>query len=157
MASKTDTSPGTKLAGIFKGLWQATEEEVARLESAVAVRDQVLATVITNLRHGVSVPDVLKWWDDEGRAMVQRHPAAMAQGALLEALNCRSLFANPDAMRTAADEIDCCGGPMRCETAWHEWDTNASGCRASERGEYCPNDVAETLRALANVAEGKKP
>lgn len=78
------------------------------------------------------------------------------QTVLVEALNCRDLFINPAILRRSADEIDCCNG-SRCDHAWHEWDTNASGCRQSECGEYCPNDVAETLRALANVAEGKRP
>lgn len=80
---------------------------------------------------------------------------------LRAALNCRNLFINPEALELAADEIDCCGAALRCEHAWHEWDTNASGCRRSECGEYCPNDVAETLRELANVSRaaltGTKP
>lgn len=68
---------------------------------------------------------------------------------LSAALYERDMFLNPDALEEAADEIDCCSG---CDHVWHESDTNASGCYASERGEYCPNDVAETLRALARVA-----
>lgn len=68
---------------------------------------------------------------------------------LIAALNERDLFINPDLLDQAADEIDCCPG---CENVWREYDTNASGCRKSEYGEYCPNDVAETLRALAKVA-----
>lgn len=78
-----------------------------------------------------------------------------AEGKSLRgALDARDMFLNPDTLKLAADEIDCCGGNAhRCDNAWHEWDTNASGCHASERGEYCPNDVAETLRALAEVAE----
>lgn len=45
--------------------------------------------------------------------------------------------------------IDCGGS---CENIWWESDTNASGCRKSENGDYCPNDVAETLRDVAKVA-----
>lgn len=68
------------------------------------------------------------------------------------ALNERDLFINPDAMDQAADEIDCGGATDGCGHCWQEWDTGAGGCRKSERGDYCPNDVAETLRALAKVA-----
>lgn len=77
---------------------------------------------------------------------------------LKAALNERDLFINPHLMEQAADEIDCGGF---CENIWWESDTNASGCRKSEKGEYCPNDVAETLRAVAKVARaaltGEKP
>jgi len=73
-----------------------------------------------------------------------------AQTAVIDALNERDFFINPPLLRQAADEIDCDGS---CEHIWHEGDTNASGCKRSENGEYCPNDVAETLRALAKVAE----
>ena len=65
------------------------------------------------------------------------------------ALNERDLFINPDCMEVAADEIDCCPG---CESSWSEWDTGASGCKKSELGQYCPNDLAETLRSLAKVS-----
>ena len=67
---------------------------------------------------------------------------------IMQALDERDMFLNPDTLDRAADEIDC----SLCEYAWTEWDTNASGCSASERGDYCPNDVAETLRALAKVS-----
>lgn len=72
--------------------------------------------------------------------------------ALLAALNERDLFINPDALDQAANEIDCGALTDGCDYCWHEWDTNAGGCWKSERGDYCPNDVAETLRALAKVA-----
>lgn len=40
-------------------------------------------------------------------------------------------------------------------------DGDAAGCGLSEKGGYCPNDVAETLRAVAKVARaaltGEKP
>lgn len=66
-----------------------------------------------------------------------------------EALDTRDLFSNPDLLDQAAEEIDCDG---MCENIWREGDTNASGCYAAEKGEYCPNDVAETLREVAKVA-----
>lgn len=72
-----------------------------------------------------------------------------ANGALVAALNERDLFSNPDVLDKWANEIDCCPG---CENVWWESDTNASGCHKSERAEYCPNDLAETLRAVAKVA-----
>jgi hypothetical protein len=65
------------------------------------------------------------------------------------ALNTRDLFINPDLLEYAADEIDC---GCECDTYWREFDTNASGCKASEKGEYCQNDLAETLRELAKLA-----
>ena len=68
---------------------------------------------------------------------------------LREALDERGLFSNPDFMDEIANEIDCCPG---CENVWWESDTNASGCGLSEKGGYCPNDLAETLRAVAKVA-----
>jgi len=74
--------------------------------------------------------------------------------ALINALNERDLFINPQSLMQAADEIDCGGS---CDHLWHEYDTNASGCKRSENGEYCPNDIAETLRALAKVAESYFP
>jgi hypothetical protein len=68
---------------------------------------------------------------------------------LREALDVRDMLSNPDTLDVAADEIDCCPG---CDCTWHEYDTNAGGCRTSERGGYCPNDLAETLRAIAKAA-----
>ena len=80
------------------------------------------------------------------------HDLYDALDALTEAVDHRDLFLNPDALDQAADEIDC--GPG-CDRIWHELGTNASGCRASEKGEYCPNDAAETLREIAKVARQK--
>lgn len=84
--------------------------------------------------------------------------AAEARIAKLEgALDERGLFSNPAFMVEIADEIDC---GASCENIWWESDTNASGCHLSEKGDYCPNDLAETLRAVAKVARaalGEKP
>lgn len=74
------------------------------------------------------------------------------EAELLRALDEREMFLNPRALEEAADEIDCCPG---CDWEWREWDTNASGCRKSERGEYCRNDVAGTLRAVARVSRSR--
>jgi hypothetical protein len=70
-------------------------------------------------------------------------------GRLMAAVDERDMFLNPESLEQAADEIDCCPD---CDHTWHEYDTNAGGCHASEKGDYCPNDVAETLRAIAKVA-----
>ena len=65
------------------------------------------------------------------------------------ALNERCLFINPHLLEQAAGEIDCCPG---CESVSTDYSVNCSECSKSDNGEYCPNDVAETLRALAKVA-----
>lgn len=69
--------------------------------------------------------------------------------ALREAVNERDLFINPDLLDQAADEIDCC---PHCDCITREWDTNHTMCVKADKGEYCPNDLAETLRAIAKVA-----
>ncbi|MBN9458485.1 MAG: hypothetical protein J0I54_17785 [Bosea sp.] len=78
------------------------------------------------------------------------HRNARRLAAIEQALNHRDLFINPDFMEEIAGEIDCAGSG--CEHVWSEWDTGASGCTVSEKGTYCPNDLAETLRELARVA-----
>jgi hypothetical protein len=77
------------------------------------------------------------------------HRNAARLAAIEQALNARDLFINPHLMEAMAARIDCEDG---CDHVWHEPDTNAGGCHRSERGEYCPNDLAETLRELARVA-----
>ncbi|MBX3488567.1 hypothetical protein [Parvibaculum sp.] len=69
---------------------------------------------------------------------------------LRSALNTRDLLANPAALLAAANEIDC---GRNCERGWNGINTNASGCRKSEYGDYCANDVAETLRAIAAITQ----
>lgn len=89
----------------------------------------------------------------EQTAALLRAPVAVTVDELAElkeALDSRCLYCNPQILRAIADEIDCDG---QCEFIWREWDTNAGGCHKSERGDYCPNDLAETLRAVARVAE----
>lgn len=76
--------------------------------------------------------------------------AAEARIEKLEgALNERDLFINPHLMEQAADEIEC---GASCENIRREYDTNVAWCRKSEKGEYCPNDLADTLRAVAKAA-----
>lgn len=65
------------------------------------------------------------------------------------ALDEQCMWSNPDTFEQAADAITCDG---MCEHAWREYDTNAGGCYAEERGEYCPFVVAETLRAVGKCA-----
>jgi hypothetical protein len=77
---------------------------------------------------------------------------------VISALDERGMWSNPETLKTAADEIDC---DHSCDWMTHEYDTNFSMCRKSERGEYCPNDVAEALRGMFNcatlaLAEGKQ-
>lgn len=67
-----------------------------------------------------------------------------------DALDECEMFSNPQTFDQAADHIDCC--KSGCDYVRHEYDVGASWCRASGRGEYCPNDLAETLRAIARVA-----
>lgn len=87
--------------------------------------------------------------ENDYRQLVEALAASEArERTLREALDCRDLFSNPKLMRHIADEIDC---GFHCENCWREWDTNAAGCYASEAGKYCPNDLAETLRALAAI------
>lgn len=88
-------------------------------------------------------------WKDVGVALAALAAVEKERDELREALNERNLFSNPDFIEEIADEIDC---ERSCENIWWESDTNASGCRVSERGDYCPNDLAETLRAVAKVA-----
>lgn len=86
----------------------------------------------------------------DGPDAAARIEALKARVAELEgALNERDLFINPEALEEAANEIDC--GPD-CECIYREHDVNFSMCLKSDKGEYCPNDVAETLRALAKVS-----
>jgi hypothetical protein len=73
----------------------------------------------------------------------------ITEASLLAALNERDLFNNPDLMEIAAREIDCRSG---CEFRHAEPDTNVAHCSAWEKGSYCSNDVAETLRALEALA-----
>lgn len=98
--------------------------------------------------------------DDRVRMLAKALTTARQEGrqegeaAFRAALDERDLFLNPDLLDQAAGEIDCCPD---CERVWREYDTNASGCGASERGDYCPNDVAETLRALAKLSRALTP
>lgn len=71
--------------------------------------------------------------------------------ALFEALDQHCWLLNPDHMIAVAREIDCDFGA--CENVWWESDTNASGCRLSENGGYCPNELASMLRDAATVAK----
>lgn len=68
---------------------------------------------------------------------------------LESALNERDLFINPHLLEQAADEIDCDGS---CDYVRH----GTGICVKADRGEYCPNDVAETLRAVAKFARARE-
>lgn len=52
----------------------------------------------------------------------------------------------PQNIKAAVDEIDCCPG---CDHV-----SNGGTCIVSERGDYCPNDVAETLRQISVALYG---
>lgn len=77
--------------------------------------------------------------------------------ALFEKLDQFDWLLNPDHMKAVADEIDC--DYSRCENVWWESDTNASGCRLSESGGFCPNELAIMLResalAVKRINEGR--
>lgn len=52
----------------------------------------------------------------------------------------------PQNIAAVVKEIDCCPG---CDHV-----TNGGTCRVSERGDYCPNDLAETLRQISVALYG---
>lgn len=54
---------------------------------------------------------------------------------------------SPELIEAAADQIDCGG---ECETAWREWDTNATGCTKSDT-DGCPFEMAAELRGFAKA------
>ncbi|HZR87860.1 MAG TPA: hypothetical protein VFB02_13705, partial [Bradyrhizobium sp.] len=54
----------------------------------------------------------------------------------------------PELLEAAAERIDCGG---ECESAWREWDTNATGCTQSETKEGCPFEMAAELRDFAKA------
>lgn len=56
--------------------------------------------------------------------------------------------ADPEFLDLIADQIDCGG---ECETAWREWDTNATGCTKSDSAEGCPFEHACRLRDFAKA------
>jgi hypothetical protein len=66
--------------------------------------------------------------------------------SLLAALNERDLFNNPDVLIEHADYVDC--GGADCPNMHREDGTNVATCGSL----FCPNDLAETLRALAALA-----
>jgi hypothetical protein len=74
------------------------------------------------------------------------------EAALEAALNIRNLYCNPDLLDQAAEEIDCGGIYGGCIWCKVEDQTNVNSCKQSDGGEYCPNDVAETLREVARVS-----
>lgn len=89
-------------------------------------------------------------WKDEATENLSICETQVAEVARLkEALDVRELFINPHLLEKYADEVDCCPG---CDRESTDFDTGCSMCRASERGDYCPNNLAETLRAVAKVA-----
>ncbi len=56
--------------------------------------------------------------------------------------------ADPEFLDLIADQIDCGG---ECDTAWREWDTNATGCTRSDSAEGCPFEHACRLRDFAKA------
>lgn len=52
----------------------------------------------------------------------------------------------PQNIKAVVDEIDCCPG---CDHV-----SNGGTCIVSERGDYCPNDLAETLRQISVALYG---
>jgi hypothetical protein len=61
-----------------------------------------------------------------------------------------SVLCAPENIKAAVDEIDCCPG---CEHT----SSSGSTCYKSERGEYCPFEVAETLRQIGFALYGPHP
>lgn len=56
------------------------------------------------------------------------------------------VLCGPLNIKTVVDEIDCCPG---CEHP-----SSGGTCPVSERGNYCPNDLAETLRQISVALYG---
>lgn len=52
----------------------------------------------------------------------------------------------PQNINAVVDEIDCCPG---CDHV-----SGSGSCHVSERGDYCPNDLAETLRQISIALYG---
>lgn len=55
---------------------------------------------------------------------------------------------SPELLDQVADEIDCGG---TCDTAWREWDTNATGCTKSDTSDGCAFEKAANLRDFAKA------
>lgn len=66
---------------------------------------------------------------------------------LIGALDAHAMWINPQSFNEAAGEVDCGGCRDGCR-----WASRDGPCRKSEAGEYCYNDLAETLRAVGVVA-----
>jgi hypothetical protein len=56
------------------------------------------------------------------------------------------ILCGPQNIKMVVDEIDCCPG---CDHV-----SNGGTCSVSERGDYCPNDLAETLRQISAALYG---
>lgn len=122
---------------------RASSDVVEALEHFVTQTKSWLATRDKTFRPGWMQPAI-----DRARKALSGQ-AQPSSDRLREALDERDLFSNPDMLDQAANEIDC--GDF-CDCIYREDDVNFSMCVKSDRGEYCPNDVAETLRAVAKVA-----
>lgn len=89
--------------------------------------------------------------DDETLLEVNRRLRADAvqfdAAKLVSALDAHAMWINPHSFKEAADEVDCGGCNDMCR-----WASRDGPCRKSEAGEYCGNDLAETLRAVGVVA-----
>jgi hypothetical protein len=57
----------------------------------------------------------------------------------------------PDVLRSVADMVEC--DTAHCDSFWHEYDTNASGCSKYETGEECGWIVACELRQFAEALD----
>jgi len=86
------------------------------------------------------------WSADTIRLMNEATGAFSQLKRVFEALDCRCLLSNPLFMKQLADHLDCGGS---CENLSRDYDTGKAECHAG----FCPNDVAETLRSLAEACD----
>lgn len=141
--------PGCKLSAMEGGILAMYREAQRELE-AYRAEDTKLIREVYAL--GAAHHCHAREEEEKGYARGLADGRAIAS-SVMRALNERDMLLNPSTLRRAADEIDC---DHSCESMWHEYDTNASGCRRSERGDYCPGDLAATLRAFADAVEPLK-
>lgn len=97
--------------------------------------------------------ELIKQIDAALDALRPQADLTVTRTGFINALDEHGMWSNPDMFDQAAREIDCGAG---CEHVWHESDTNAGGCHKADRGEFCPWEVAETLRGLERLARMEK-
>lgn len=124
--------------------------EIANRDEAktVTVRADDLRAVLAALApvEAVPVADVERAVDAVGgsaTAYSREQLAKLAYVAFYSPVLCA-----PQNIAAFVEEIDCCPG---CDHV-----SNGGTCSRSERGDYCPNDLAETLRQISAALYGPR-